>query len=233
MNFEDWLQHRAEVKSKRVRLGLQGYAMVCAALRDNPETVRGLVLRAGLGRTAAYRVLSSLHSLKLAHIVDWRMYPRLAPLPVYAYGPGEDKPPPKLRPNGNESRARPAVKRHLCPAVIAFAHVLRAIESPVTRLEVTAATGLDTSTALNALNALTETGLAHISGWSSRDQGGALLPLWVKGAGRNAPKPSSAKLQREYEARKVERQIERRRHQSTTARIAAVFGPALSATETA
>lgn len=46
-----------------VRMGMAGYARIVRALRDNPSIWPELVKRGLLGRTAASRIVTNLHSL--------------------------------------------------------------------------------------------------------------------------------------------------------------------------
>lgn len=205
--IERWLEAREAIRAQRVRLGLAGYVYLAAMLRDQPCTVRALQARARLGHVAAYRFVMTLYRLGRAHIAGWQETPRAPLLPIFAWGPGADVPAPKLRSSGRPVEAVNLPKLRLCAAVIAFDHLLRTMEVPCSRVEIAAETGLDDTTVQNALEALLETGMAHLPLWLAREQGGDPLPQYQAGPGRNAPKPKP----RRAEARELRRVRDERR----------------------
>lgn len=184
-----WLVQREQVRNARVKLGMEGYAFLCAMLRQQPCTAPELRECANLGHVAAYRFLMTMYALKRVHISDWRLCERMPVLPVFALGAGADVPPPAARPNGRRVLVVNMPRTRLCAGVLAFVTLLRAIEVPSSRLEIVAATGLNHTTVQNALDALVGLNLAHIAMWLDRPQGGAPMPQFQGGAGRNAARP--------------------------------------------
>lgn len=184
-----WLQQRQLQRAQRNKLGMVGYAHLGAMLRSTPCTAVQLKGLAQLGQAAAYRWLMSLHGLGRVHIAGWQSRPRVPTVPVFAWGPGIDCPPPRLRPNGKPVQAINLPAPRVCASLVAWEYLLRSIESPASRQEVKAATGLDNTTLQESLAALLAVGLAHIPLWLDRPQGGNPLPQYQLGAGTNAPMP--------------------------------------------
>jgi hypothetical protein len=194
--FAGWLAHRDQIRASRVRLGTVGYAYLAAMLRDEPCTVVRLQRRAQLGHVAAYRFVMTMHSLGRLRVCGWQEAPRAPLQPLFAFGPGADVPPPARRQNGRPVQAVALPKPRTCAAVIAFEMLLRTIEVPASRAEIEAATGLDGSTVAAAVQALVDVRLAHVPLWLWRRQGGAPLPQYQLGEGRNVPPPRPRRAER-------------------------------------
>lgn len=187
---EKWLAHRDAIRSSRTRLGVEGYSHLCAILAEKPATVREFWLTTKLGRNAAYRFILSLHAMGWAHIVEWVNMPRTKPIPRFAFGPGQDAPAPTLRPNGRPVIAAPLPRRQLCPHLIAYVNILRALdEAPCTRAELVERVGLDKTVVRWALEAMMSLDIAHIGGWEVRPRGGEPIAVFHIGTGRTAKKP--------------------------------------------
>lgn len=191
-----WLALRAQQRASRTKLGMVGYAYLAAMLADQPSTVAGLALRAQMRHVAAYRFVMTMWQLGEAHVSSWVLPPRSPALPVFSLGAGEDAPPPSARPNGRPVQRVNLPRKRLCPSVLAFVHLLRAIEQPMSRQEVCEATGLHNYTVKDALEALVQLQLAHIPLWLQRPQGGTPLAQYQRGPEKNAPmpKPKRAEL---------------------------------------
>lgn len=187
----EWLSYRDKIRSTRSRLGLPGYAHLCAILRDQPSTIKDLMVRAHLGHVAAYRVVMAMHAMKILHISGWLTVYGQKSLPVFKFGQGVDAPHPDVRPNGLKSEnLEPLPSKRLCAAVTAWAYLLRAIETPARTEEVVEETGLNRTTVRIALEIMDALGLAHICGWHRRVQGGGKpVPIFVLGPGSRAARP--------------------------------------------
>ncbi len=185
----EWLAQRDAKRASRTRLGMEGYAFLCALLREEPATARQLEAKARMGHVAAYRFLMTMHAMRRVHITRWDVRPRVAPIAVFALGAGTDATPPTVRPDGRPVQGFRMPQRRLCPGVMAFVHLLRAIETPATRTEVEEATGLHHGTVTEALDTLVALNLAHVALWLDRPQGGAPVENYELGPGENAVRP--------------------------------------------
>lgn len=191
-----WLQSREARRAHRERLGLAGYAYLAAILADEPCTAGGLTARAGLGNMAAYRWLMSLHGLGRVHISGWEVKARAPMMAVFCWGPGQDVPAPRVRPNGRPVQEVNLPGSCVCSGLVAWEYLLRAIEAPASRVEVMAATGLHSYTVHLDLEALVDLELAHVPLWMNRPQGGQPLPQYQLGTGCNAPMPRPKRAER-------------------------------------
>lgn len=198
--------------SKRtIRLGMAGYVKIMAALRDKPRTTGEMVADGLLGRTAAGRVITSLHHLGYLSIVGWRQAYRCVARPIFGCVTADDVPPPAERPNGRPACAAPLRKLVLSPEVVALASMLTALEDPLTKTEIMAATGLSYGGMQRALEALRRHGFVRIAGWERRDSaGGPPMPQFQRGSERDAQRPQRASKKarnQRYNARRRERSI--------------------------
>jgi hypothetical protein len=211
--IEAWLKHRESIRDSRTRLGVAGYAHLAAMLVQQPCTVIRLMQRAGLGHVAAYRFIGTLHALRYAHVVGWEMEPGRNAMPMWAFGPGADAPPPTVRPNGRPVQALRLPKRKVCPGVLHFVQLLRAIEVPAGAAEVQAATGMHHSPVRDFLDTMQALELAHVPLYGHRQQGGGPpMPQYQLGYGRNAAEPSRV-LQKQGRELDMRRQRSQRQHQ--------------------
>lgn len=186
-----WKTRRFEARTSRPRLGMEGYAHLSAILAEQPASVLAFVERSGLRKQSAYRYLMSMHTLGWAHISAWELKPRAKPIPVFAFGPGADAAVPLKTASGKDVQSeRPLPEGQLCPSIIAFCQILRAMdEAPVSRVELIECTGLDKWAVCQAVETLIAAGMARISGWELRPQGGAPLPQYELGGGPQAKRP--------------------------------------------
>lgn len=202
----EWLAYRDSIRSTRSRLGLPGYAHLCAILRDRPSTAPELMELAHLGHVAVYRVVMSMWALRLVHIVDWRARPGQKYLPVFKFGSGDDWPAPSMRPNGRTSAVQaPMPRRRVCAAVVSFAYLLRTIELPARVDEIVEEAGLSKNTVKGALGVMEILGLVHVCDWQCRPQGGGVpIPIYQLGPGARPKRPKPPKrrtAERTYRAK--------------------------------
>ena len=100
-------------------------------------------------------------------------------------------PPPTLRDNGRPIKARLLVRQRVGPEVIALAHLLDALQTPVAIYELREETGLHRDTISAFLKAMRQHGLARIVRWQRRDCGGGqYIAMWTLGEGQDAQYPS-------------------------------------------
>jgi len=203
--IEAWLKHRESVRDNRARLGLVGYAYLAAMLVQKPATTVGLMQRASMGHVAAYRFLGTLQALRYAHVAGWELEPRRTAKPLLAFGPGDDAPPPALRPNGRPVEAVRLPARQLCPSVLHFVQLLRCIETPACIPELMDSTGLHRDQITDCLETLVQLQLAHVPLWARRRHRGARVKFFKLGPGRNVAPPSTSR-----HAPRVQRQRRRR-----------------------
>ena len=187
--IEAWRERRRGIKSSRTKLGMAGYAHLSAILADTPMTAISLGREADLGHVAPYRFLMAMHGLMRVHIVGWEQRPHTPPLPIFAWGHGDDAEPPAVRRNGRTVEGVNHPVQRVCKSITAFAALLQAIERPAHRSAIVQSTGLDKETVTAGLEALCWVGLAHIAAWSMREHGGAPIEKYQLGGGADAPKP--------------------------------------------
>lgn len=208
--LDAWLKHRETIRDTRTRLGLVGYAHLAALLVQQPSSVLGLMHRGRLGsHVAAYRFIGTLHALGYAHMAGWELPPGLGPRAVWAFGPGQDAPPPTRRPNGRPVEAVRLPKRQVCPGVLHFVQVLKTLEEPVSIPELIERTGLDRGPLTDCARVLVALELAHVPLWNLREQGGAPVPCYQLGRGRNAPMPARVLVREQRELRMARQRSQR------------------------
>ena len=196
------------MKANTVRIGLAGYANFLAALRDAPSALSEVPAVAGIGHNCAWRLVNGMYSLGLIRICGYRMRPCQRTLAVFSIGGEPDVVPPSLRPNGRPVSAVWSPSKSCAgPELLAFKHLLVAMESPASRLELAAKTGMHAITVRSALAALVKQKLAHVAMWQWRDCGGPPIPQYLIGPGVNAKRPKPMKksdIQDRYMQRKEE-----------------------------
>lgn len=199
------------MKTKRYRrVGMVGYVRLLARLRERPSTIPDMVGFVGVARVACYRIVTTLHHLKLVHVSGWLDEYDRRTLPVYAFGPGEDAAPPTFRPCGRQVRnAKLPNLRVLSVEVVGLASLIRAMETPASRKEIEAVTGLHNRTVRMALQAMTRYGMVHVAYWSPREvSGGPPTAQLQFGPGRSAPRPKpmpKQEINRRHNDRRRER----------------------------
>lgn len=164
-------------RRKNQRLSMAGYADVLRAVVDGPVTQREVVERAGIAKTNAWRILGTLHHMRVIHISAWVARPRSPYMPAYGIGDKPDAPMPTTRPNGKACEVMAAPKSapsRLSAEVIGFAALVRALEQPASVAELEAATGIFERTIRNAIGRMRELGLVFIADWERRAYGGGL-----------------------------------------------------------
>lgn len=200
-------------KAKTVRLGLVGYVRLLAILRTGPQSTVEFEAAAGIAHGTAHRILGSMHLLGMVHIAGWRMEADSPTMPQFIGFPGQDVPPPATRPNGR----RVDGVRRLSAAwptseLAAFSLLLKTLETPCTRSELAAATGLNDQTIRATLAALMKWRIARIALWTPRSTstpGGPPMPNFQLGREASAHRPPRAcpiELQRQYRSRRAARE---------------------------
>ena len=130
-------------RKPRVRIGMAGYALILAVLRDHPCTCLQLQERTGFGKTAINRLLPGFYMLRMIHIQGWAMETNRATQPIYRAGHAPDAPLPLLRPNGKPvSGFRAPTATSPGSELIAFKSIMDALEEPVTCNEIAEESGV-------------------------------------------------------------------------------------------
>lgn len=217
-----WVAQRDRIRITRTKLGLVGYAHLAAMLVQEPCTAIALAQKAHMGHVAAYRFLISLHTLRRVHVRSWEQRPRVRPVPVFAFGPGQDAPPPIKAPNGRPVEAASVPRARVCASLIAFESLLKAIEQPASLVDAVESTGLHCTQLQRALRTLVHLGLAHVALWVDRPQGGRALPQYQLGDGPNAPEPTGRK--KEIRPLNAQRQRSRRTYAQLDQTMRALVG---------
>lgn len=179
------------MKAKTKRVGMAGYVRLLAMLRIRPNTIPDAADFVGVGRVACYRIITTMHHLKLVHVSDWLIQYDRRTLPVYAFGPGEDAPAPIKRPCGRAVRNAKLPKlRDFSSEVVGLHLLIKAMSEPASRAQLGRDTGLHEKTIRTALAAMVRHGLAFIDHWAPREApGGPPIAHFQFGAGKNAPRP--------------------------------------------
>jgi len=201
----------AQKKAKTVRLGMAGYARLLAILRTGPQSPVEFQSAAGVGHTTAHRILGSMYALGMIHIAGWRMEPESPTQPQFIGFPGSDVAPPAIRPNGRPidgSRKPRAIKP--TSELASFKLLLQTLESPASKDEIMAATGMSAQTVRRAVDALVKWRIARVALWTSRPHpGGAPMPNYQLGSEASAhrpPRTSARDVQRRYLRSRAERE---------------------------
>lgn len=199
-------------KTKRFRrVGVAGYVRVLAMLREKPCTIPQAVGFVGVARVSCYRILTTMHHLKLVHVSGWSTEYDRRTLPIYSYGPGEDAQPPLFRANGKPvQNAKLPTLRDFSSEVMSLRLLIEAMSfMPVSRAEMERITGLHYRTVRMALEAMVRHGLVHIDHWEPREvAGGPPTAHFIFGPGRSAPRPKPiprAEINRRNNDRRRER----------------------------
>lgn len=181
------------MKTKRYRrVGMAGYVRLLARLRERPSTIPDMVGFVGVARVACYRIVTTMHHLKLVHVCGWLDEYDRRTLPIYAYGPGEDAQPPTFRPCGRQVRnAKLPTLRDFSSEVVGLHLLIQSMSfMPVSRAGMERATGLHYRTIRMALEAMVRYGMVHIDHWEPRETaGGPPTAHFIFGPGRSAPRP--------------------------------------------
>jgi hypothetical protein len=164
-------------RKKQHRLGMAGYARICAALRDKPRSLYELTRDGVVARVSAYRVVCQLFACGWLHVVEMRASaPRHAKQPVFAFGRGESI--PGRVPKGQGSSE-----------VIAFASLLTALEDTGSIDEIEQETGINKCTVRKLVKQMAALGLAHICRWNVRAGGGPAIRVFSIGRAKQAKRP--------------------------------------------
>ena len=175
------------------RLGMVGLVRILALLRDQPLSARQLSTVGGIAPSTAFKIIPQLHRAGLLCLESERIFFKTW-APVYAHRPGQA--------DATLAKAKPLRFTRWTENVLAFAHVMRELEAPTTRIEVADATGLTRRTALLTVNALHAHGLAHIAGWTRpQNSPGVWAAQFKAGPGTDKPRPKRM-TQAQYERRK-------------------------------
>lgn len=199
------------MRAKTKRVGMAGYVRLLARLRMRPSTIPDAVGFVGVGRGACYRIITTMHHLKLVHVSAWSTDYDRRTLPVYAYGPGEDAPAPALRPCGRPTRnAKLPTLRDFSSEVVGLHLLIKTMAEPVSKAQIGRETGMHDKTIRTTLAAMVRYGLAYIDHWAAREAaGGPPIAHFQFGTGVSAPRPkpiSRKEINRFHNAKRRDRQ---------------------------
>lgn len=193
-------------------MGLQAYATLLAAVRDEPNTAIGVT--EAIGRSSTQRISETLWRLTLGghlHVSAW--VPNKAGrglfLPVFAYGKGLSAPYP--RPLKRPLHGVGLWKRDPRPELRGFMRILEALTEPVSRDELRQSTGYAHHRLSLLLRCMRRLGLIHIAGWNS-ERPGHPAQLFQMGAGPDVAKPKAktrAQISKDYMARRKAATVQR------------------------
>jgi predicted transcriptional regulator len=182
------------------KTGFTLYARVVARLKI-PATARELATDIGITPCTALALTREMRSLGLLHVQGWRRVGSCGkPDRVYAFGLGEDAPAP-LTNGGKPGKVAPPRKCRPRAAVIAFASMLSALETPMTTLDLAEECGIARATALEFLRVAHSVGLVGIAAWNP--SGSLHAPAYALGVKKDKLKPqpeSKPSICRRYRA---------------------------------
>lgn len=165
---------------KSPRLGMRGYLCVLAYLTAGPATTIDLAADFGQSRQHTRELVNRMGELGMVHTDGEVRTGRAGPLtPVWRAGPG-----PVVR-GGCACRQR-------FPELMQLRRILAGLEDPQRTAVLAAETGSHAQTVIDLMAIGNRLQLVHICAWdmpSNPQGGGAPVPCWVVGPGRNAPRP--------------------------------------------
>jgi hypothetical protein len=168
------------------KTGFTLYARVARRLQFR-ATPRELAVDLGITPCTALALTREMHGLGLLHVHAWkRVGASGKPDRVYAFGPGEDAKAPK-RNNGQPGTAAAPVKHRPRAAVITFASMLAALETPTTTLDLVEECGIARATAFEFLKAAHSIRLVGIAAWNP--SGSLHAPAYALGVTKDKIKP--------------------------------------------
>ncbi|HEY1127955.1 MAG TPA: hypothetical protein VGF12_01005 [Roseateles sp.] len=204
------------------RLGLIGYATILRDLKLKPMTADGLADKHGLTRNRAYKVLRSLHAVKLARIDRWKLHDCAGTRyqAVWGFGGAQDAPHPSPNFAGFGEPSK-----NLGATVITLSYLLRELVRSTCQRQLVEATGSDTQLISKFLQHGEAIGLCHIARWQF--QRGGVTAFWRLGNAPSAPRPEPkprSQISREHGERRKLRRQQRATFKALTHKIAQPFG---------
>lgn len=158
-------EHRANLlRASSMRLGLDGYCRVLAAIRYRAMSSEQIAVQFNLNRSTAVKLLRWMLRLKLVHRVSWyRPVEHSRLLPMWRLGANGDVPMPIAeRPSNTPPN----------PMLISLATVIQCLqESPQTIKELAADLGVHPETSARIVSIMRSHGLSHIQSWQSLPHG--------------------------------------------------------------
>ncbi len=186
-------------RRKNKRLSMVGYADVLHCVANGPVTRAEVINRMRIARTTAWRILGTLHHMRIIHVAEWVAREHAPYMPSYAIGDLPDAPMPSTRPNGKPCEAinvRGPSRATLSSEGVSFAVLLRSLEQPASVADLEAATGLFERTIRRVIGRLRELDMVFIAEWERRAYGGGLpIANYQFGIGRR-DKPMPAPIGR-------------------------------------
>jgi hypothetical protein len=204
--------------------GYRGLIDIVSALRHRPRTVKRLhkALPEAPGLIPLSKKVRRLYDAGVLHISGWEPPARGIGqcTRIYAFGRGEDAPPPR-RADGKPSRAAAKIVpvrranargRTVLERFVALWNALE--DTPMSCEEAAAEAGLalrDVRKALHAMHDAQPRKLAHISEWRRGERAGPTTAMWMLGGFDDAPRPP-AQTEQEYSRRALEKRKARLLH---------------------
>lgn len=206
------------------RPGWCGYADILKSVMTSPGTSMDLAQRFGMQVIRMRIILNRFHELGVLHIGAWRKRNCVisgAPMAVFHFGKGADVPGTA---NGRKYRKpRKTTAQHEQTQMV---HVMRLLVEPITKKDLSAASGTGWRTIGVFINHLHQIGLCHIADWSPGLKGGQPAAMYRLGCAADAKRPSPIPLQelsRNAWLRRKERNAMQRLIRATAASNSSVF----------
>lgn len=173
-------------------LGLALPVKVVALLTQKPRNLREL--RTALtrpGEQAINRLVGELIEGRVLRVVEWRTQPSQRPMWVFGVGDEPHALPPE-RPNGKPYRrmlpstARRGQGRSMAKRFCALWHALK---RPRTVVQLAQKAGIAYCVCRYALRSMKLNRLVHVTDWAPSNGDGEPSRLYVRGPGKDAPRP--------------------------------------------
>lgn len=192
------------MSSKYAIRGLQGYARALQAV-GRGITPSELCTRLGCNRITGHSLLWRFEAMGLVHVTAWLPpdKPKSCIRPLFAMGEGDSVPRPA------RTKERRKAKTHRPTAeLVAFAHVVKALEDGATLTEMHETSGIAKSNLALLLRLMRKLKLAHIGAYLSGESGGNPTAVFHLGEGADAKKPRAMtrpEIQKAYRSRRKAR----------------------------
>lgn len=170
------------------RLGWQGYASILRYLQRWPSTSKQVAHEFGLNVRKGPQVMRALHVAGLVHIAGWHQNEgaRQRPLPIWAFGIGQDETYP-----GRKQHPRPDRSKNVRAELLALASIVSALGSAITVADLAAVTGCNRNWIYALLRHMRAIGFARVADYQRQNCGGRPTAMWELGSGPNAPRPQA------------------------------------------
>jgi len=179
-------------RRERLIRGIRGYASILRVLMTSNATTAQLSAVMSFGgsektnRIAINRLLRRL-APDVVHIAGWAREIGCPPCEIWAFGPGENAPAPPRLDGSKRTRINAAPRRHRIETMT-FASIIIALRDGHSVIDLAELSGSALTALYPFMRHAHSIGLVHIAEWH-RQACSNPRPVFVLGAGRDAPRP--------------------------------------------